>query len=460
MTCPKCGSSLGEENMYCEVCGEEIHIVPEFVPEVESSIESSLQELVMEFKNGNVGAVRKKILKALYIAVPATLLSILLLSVGIMIYHDNSAAYQIKEGNENYKSGHYKQAIGYYKNAVAIEPENIEYRLKLGDTYLIMENVEAAIEAFKDMIIYDPENTLAYAQIIALYEKYNQYSAINDFLQGYASESIKSEFVDYLALPPTFSDAGGEYEASINLTLTNESSGKIYYTLDGSIPDENSEVYASPIELKRGNHVVNAVFQNEYGVLSENIVNEYVIMASAPDEPIISLASGSYETPQLIKIIPPDGCSVYYTLDGSVPDRNGRIYGEPIPLESGLSRYKFAAIDNKNISSEVVEREYSLVVEAAFSEEQGLELLMQHLVDKQYIKDISGASENYPGTFSYLFAELRNISGVSMYCYNEYYVYGRSAKAMTSNKFGVNVLTGDIYLVKHGTNDSYVASLF
>ncbi|MBS7329977.1 MAG: zinc-ribbon domain-containing protein, partial [Lachnospiraceae bacterium] len=33
MICPKCNSKLPEGMLYCEKCGTEINIVPDFVPE-------------------------------------------------------------------------------------------------------------------------------------------------------------------------------------------------------------------------------------------------------------------------------------------------------------------------------------------------------------------------------------------------------------------------------------------
>ena len=34
MKCPNCGAEMEEGKLYCEHCGEDIHIVPDFEPEV------------------------------------------------------------------------------------------------------------------------------------------------------------------------------------------------------------------------------------------------------------------------------------------------------------------------------------------------------------------------------------------------------------------------------------------
>ena len=54
MKCPKCGNEMGEGKMYCEVCGEEIHIVPDFEPEIENSISDVLNNVADEIDPSRV----------------------------------------------------------------------------------------------------------------------------------------------------------------------------------------------------------------------------------------------------------------------------------------------------------------------------------------------------------------------------------------------------------------------
>ena len=46
MKCPKCGTEIKDGNLYCEKCGEEIHIVPDFEPEIEYSMRQTLSGIV------------------------------------------------------------------------------------------------------------------------------------------------------------------------------------------------------------------------------------------------------------------------------------------------------------------------------------------------------------------------------------------------------------------------------
>ena len=44
MKCPKCGSPMGEGQMYCGHCGTEIQIVPEFDTELDQNMRDALSE--------------------------------------------------------------------------------------------------------------------------------------------------------------------------------------------------------------------------------------------------------------------------------------------------------------------------------------------------------------------------------------------------------------------------------
>ena len=47
MKCPKCGYEWTEGHLYCDNCGEEFRIVPDFEPEIEEEMNETLSTLLV-----------------------------------------------------------------------------------------------------------------------------------------------------------------------------------------------------------------------------------------------------------------------------------------------------------------------------------------------------------------------------------------------------------------------------
>ena len=50
MKCPECGCEIKEGYLYCEKCGMEIQMVPDFEPEIENSITQTLSKVAEEIE--------------------------------------------------------------------------------------------------------------------------------------------------------------------------------------------------------------------------------------------------------------------------------------------------------------------------------------------------------------------------------------------------------------------------
>lgn len=76
----------------------------------------------------------------------------------------------------------------------------------------------------------------------------------------------------------TFSAEEGRYTNDFELTLQSDEGEPIYYTTDGSQPDQNSAVYEGPIPVTMGTTVtVSAVAVNQYGMQSPVISKTYSV---------------------------------------------------------------------------------------------------------------------------------------------------------------------------------------
>ena len=60
MKCPKCGLEIPEGHMYCDNCGTEINIVPDFEPEVENEINATLSGVADELNRDEKAKEEKR----------------------------------------------------------------------------------------------------------------------------------------------------------------------------------------------------------------------------------------------------------------------------------------------------------------------------------------------------------------------------------------------------------------
>lgn len=151
---------------------------------------------------------------------------------------------------------------------------------------------------------------------------------------------------------PEFNLPTGGYSYYIKVEITSEVPGKIFYTLDGSMPDENSLLYEGPINLGKGLTVVRAYVMDEDGNSSEVASEIYEIEFGAPDRPEITPEEGEYSGEQYIRATIPEGCHVYYTLDGTEPTESSDIYNGEFLMPTGTTTIKMIAVDENGMHSE------------------------------------------------------------------------------------------------------------
>lgn len=173
-------------------------------------------------------------------------------------------------------------------------------------------------------------------------------------------EPEKEEERVYIA-KPEFSLPGGMYTYYISVKLTSQTEGIIYYTLDGSTPDENSNRYENPIELQKGTTVIRAFVIDSDGNSSDIASEVYEIEFGAPDQPIIFPESGDYVGEKYVRIVVPDDCVAYYTLDGSDPTISSEIYTGEFLMPTGTTTVCAILEDENGMLSDISTVVYTCV---------------------------------------------------------------------------------------------------
>lgn len=78
------------------------------------------------------------------------------------------------------------------------------------------------------------------------------------------------------------------------------------------------------------------------------------------EKPVADYASGSYNTPIIVTLQAGDDCWIYYTTDGSQPDKESKVYTDPISLGKGSTQIKAVAMNGIGVVSDVLELDYSI----------------------------------------------------------------------------------------------------
>lgn len=84
-----------------------------------------------------------------------------------------------------------------------------------------------------------------------------------------------------------------------------------------------------------------------------------------PEAPGASYAAGAYKERIRVELSPAEDTHIiYYTLDGTEPDRDARVYDEPIILKNGVTAIKAISVNPAGCQSDIVTYEYDIQIES------------------------------------------------------------------------------------------------
>lgn len=472
MNCPYCGNPLEEGKVFCEACGKEIQIVPVFEPEIEDRIQKSLKHVVelLEHPEGDAGSalsqdeISKKIRKRKLLLLGCVIGAFVLILCAAFSFRNvsryNNYDYQMQMAGSYYDNGDSEGAFRYALRATQIAPNSSDAKMMLANCYNNNGEEKEAEKILEELVETDSSYTSAYKLLIMLYEEEAAYQKISDLLQSCNNTTIVEQYQEYAAFSPELSEEEGHYDSVLSLKILAGSNGDVYYTLDGTVPDTSSSLYLGPIRLEGGTYEVRAIYINHYGIASAVTAGTYVVDIATPDEPEISVESGTYHSPQMIETFLGEDFEIYYTTDGSDPTRNSNPYLSPIPMPLGHSVFKFIMYNDEGVASHIAVREFDLQLSTHLSTDAALIILKQALIRSGSIMDMQG---HVMGETSYKDYELKSAfteNDQIFYLITEYLVELDRTRSKTGNQYAVNIATNELYRASSNYAGYYVVEPF
>jgi hypothetical protein len=157
------------------------------------------------------------------------------------------------------------------------------------------------------------------------------------------------------------------YDETLEITLATTTEGAaIRYTLDGSAPNANSQLYTAPFAIGTGVDVDTEITVKAIGIKEFMINSEVLTVKYTKGDPsklytkeaVFSPAAGAIDSGGTVTLTSEDGGAIYYTLDGTTPTaETGTAYTVPIAITEN-TLIKAIAVKAGWNPSEVVEAKY------------------------------------------------------------------------------------------------------
>ncbi|MGC4019550.1 MAG: chitobiase/beta-hexosaminidase C-terminal domain-containing protein [Muricomes sp.] len=411
MRCTHCGAMIPDDMLYCPECHMEVQIVPDYNPledilarEVKGSIEDATRPIrtddirryhrgeEQQYSNstrvlsqGEMDEIRarrsaaarqnraeaeekkrqqiarkKRMIKRRRQRALIILLSLVILTgVFGFVAYQNSYAGQMNKGNQALQSGDFTAAETYFNKAVSKNAKKPDAYTGLSKIYIQQDDLDAAESVFIAAISSQPSNIELYKAAIHFYVDTKQLAKISELLSDCEDDNVLQGIQDYVSEEPKFSLDEDTYSEVQEVALS--SSGKtIYYTVDGSEPDESSTEYTEPILLKEGETTIKAVSFNKKKIPSMTVTKVYKIDIPVADAPAVTPSTGQYDTATQIVINVPEGYTAYYTMDGTAPTDLSTLYEGPIDMPSGQTMFSAVLVNKQGKYTQVTKRNYVL----------------------------------------------------------------------------------------------------
>lgn len=461
MKCLKCGAEIREGSLYCEKCGEDIHIVPDFEPEVEDTCKNTIESMTKDIfdeadkeKTTEASQTKKSfsIKRFLLVFIPSLLIAGGVASF-IFVYL-NSYGYLTLRANEAMESYNFGIAAQTYEKLVSKKPNDNELLEKYALSLKKVENVSEYEQVILKLVynnnyVSDKKTDFA-SDLVEIYKTREDYESIQKLLINLDNKDLLSKYSGFIIDTPEISIENGKYDAPQLLELTVADGSDIFYSIVQSIDGSKNELakndrYVNSTMLMAGDYVINAFSENEMGIRSAVITREFSITLNPPKTPIIEPTAGNYYEPGFLEVVNyvEGEDNIFYTVDNNEPGEKSRKYTGKIVMLPGAYTYKFINIADNGLTSDIVEAYFNFDIPWAVKVEDAISAVQYNMFENGITNSPEGHTDDgsVVGVVlsSVVYQEENYYYVLDKVAYNKYGGY-----TYFNEQYGVNVLTGEI----------------
>lgn len=350
MKCPKCGTEIKEGYLYCQSCGEEIRIVPDYEPEIFDSLTESIAAIGDAYEaNGGIPAEIGE-------SLPEGEEPLL----GGEISADTREMPPLRETEETEDVPEEEEGPQERSEPEEVEPER-QRKIKASPKKKTEEDRKRWAMLQLALVLLAGAAFLS-AFMVAII-RFNRYF---DFDRQYAEALSLHDSGDYegsiSVARHALSIDGTEDKTRLliaddyyDLEKYDESNAILFAMLDDGT-GEDLTVYEKIIEnymaVQDYPAIVSLLDNSEDPRLKERYSMYYA------KEPVFSKESGEYEEDFELSISSDAPGVIYYTTDGSEPDKSSMVYHSPLPVTEGEITVSAIFVNEFGISSDSVTKTY------------------------------------------------------------------------------------------------------
>lgn len=311
----------------------------------------------------------------------------------------NTFEYKYNMGLEYYETGNYDKALANIDKALGFEDAGADKLMLASElkysVLIAKKDYNGAIKTVLKMLEVQ-KTSERYTRLMELYSLTGNYLQMEQLAKQLEGTEFNEVYMKYMVGSVSASVKGGNYTEYVSVELTaSKPDLVIHYTLDGSMPTAESDIYNNPISFREeGTYTLRAMGINANGIISDELFETYVITLPRPNKPTVTADTGVYTEAVTVEVNDiEEGCKAYYTLDGTKPDSTSEEYTEPFALPAGNYVLRLVVIDEKGLESEEVWRIYEYMPETAYSYGAAVLKVKKRLIEKDIMLDMDGNTD-------------------------------------------------------------------